>query len=90
MAERRLDQVLDGEVDVGGRGDDEGVLAAGLGVQSHAGAPAEEEIGGGQAACQHDLVDAVVRHEMPTDLVVGGADQLHQVAGDSRLVQVID
>ena len=90
MAERRLDQVLDGEVDVGGRGDDEGVLAAGLGVQSHAGAPAEEEIGGGQAAREHDLVDTVMGHQVAAHLVVGRADQLDQVSGDSRLVQVVD
>ena len=46
VTEGRLHEVLDGQVDVCGRSDDEGIFAARLGMQTHVGTPTVEEIGG--------------------------------------------
>ena len=90
VAERRADEVAQGEVDVGRLADDEGVLAARLGEQPEVGAPPEEQAGGVVGAGEHDAVDAGMGDEVAAGVVVGAAHELHDVVGDAGLVDVAD
>ena len=90
VAEGRPHQVLDGQVDVGRAGDDHGVLAARLGQQPQRRLPVEEQPGGVVRAGEDDGVHALVRDQVPADLVVGAADQLHDVVGDPGRVELTD
>ena len=84
VAEGGCDEVLHGEVEVGRRGDDHGVLARGLGVQAQVGPPVEERRAVSAAPVRIDRGDVGVGDEAPADLVVGARQELQDVAGDRR------
>ena len=90
MTERRSDEVLDREVDVGGLGDDHRVLAARLTEQPDAGLPFAEHLGRLVAAGKHDEVDIRMRDEVPAGGIVRRARQLDEPIGHSGRLQVGD
>ncbi len=83
MPERTLHEVGDCQVVVGGRRDDERVLARRLGVDAGAtgvrGAPRREETRRVDRAGEQHGVDVAVRHERPADVTLVGANHLEDV-----------
>ena len=90
VTECALHQILNGLVDVSGRGDDHGVLAAGLGVYPAGGLPRGEQVRRLQAAGEHDQVHVLMGDEALADFVVRGAGQLNEILRDSGAMQRID
>src|SRR6185369_11097353 len=76
VAERRADEIADGLVAIGERGDDDGVLAARLREQREIGPPAEEEPRRLHRPGEDDAAHARVGHEPSADLVVGARQEL--------------
>ena len=76
-------------IDVRRRRDDEGVLSAGLSEQIEARLPAEKQVGGEVTAGQHDEIDIVVGDQVLPDLVIRRASELHEMLGDTSVVEVL-
>ena len=83
VTECRVDDVLDGEVDVSVRGDDDGVLTRGLTEQGQVITPGAEELSGLVTTGQDQAVHLGVRDEDLTGLAVDNLDQLQNFLGDA-------
>ena len=90
VAKGRFDEVFDGEVGVGGGGDDEGVFSRGLGEELELGVPALEEVGGEGGAGEDDAVDLVGGDEGLADFVIGAREELEGVARDAGGPEAVD
>ncbi len=90
MAEGGLDEVPHGQVDVGVRGDEDRVLAAGLAEQIDGGLPRREQPGRVERAGEYDGVHSLVGHEAPAALVVAGGHELQDVARHSPFPEALD
>ena len=87
VAERGLVEVVDGQIRVGGRGDDERVLARGLRHEVHLRIPGAEKLARIGRAGEDDRVDLVVGDERLTGVALVGVDQLDQIAVQAELVE---
>ena len=90
MPERGLDQVGDGQVTVGRRGDDDGVLTRGLAVDLQAGTPGAEHRGGFRGTGEDHPVDALVGDEGPADGPLGGVHAAQQVTRHAGVPQCLE
>ena len=86
----RVHDVLDREVEVGARGDDDGVLAAGLGEQRQVRAERAEQLGGLVATGEDDAVDRRVRDQLLAELALAELDEREHVARDAGLPERLD
>ena len=87
VPEGGVDQVGDGLVEIGGGGDDHGVLAAGFGVQRQAGPPAQKHPGRLPRAGQDHRVHVRVGDEPPAGVPVHAREELQHGAGHAALPQ---
>ena len=83
VAECRVDDVLDGQVDVSVRGNDNRVLTRGLTEQRQVITPGAEELSGLVTTGQDQAVHLGVRDEDLTGLAVDNLDQLQNFLGDA-------
>ena len=79
VAERRVEDVLDGLVPIGHRGDDGCVLAAGFGQQVQRRLVAEHVQGRFRAAGEDHGVHAGMIHQLPAGLVAGAREELQRL-----------
>ena len=87
MAERALDHVARGEVEVGRRHDDHRVLAARLGEERQVGAPRAEQRRGLPRAGEDHAIDVGVRHEPLPERAFVDVDEGEHVARHAGLPQ---
>ena len=83
MTECRVDDVLDGEVDVSVRGDDDGVLTRGLTEQGQVITPGAEELSGLVTTGQDQAVNLGVRDEQLACSAVNNLDELQNFLGNA-------
>ena len=77
--------VLGRQVQVGVRGDHDGVLATGLGLDPQLGTPGGEQLGRLEATGEDQLIDPRIGDERTTDLVLGHIDHRQHPLGDPGL-----
>ena len=90
VAERGVRDVLGREVQVRARGDDDGVLAAGLGQQGQVLAEGAEQLGGLVAAGQDDAVHGRVGNELLAQFPLAQLDHGEHVARNAGLPEGLD
>ena len=80
VAESRTHQIGDGEVDVGVGCDDQGVLAAGFGKESHVRFPRSEQVC--RVACAGQNHSVGLDDQVSSDVVVGHPNELQHIVGN--------
>ena len=90
MSEGRVHEVGHGQVAVCCRGDDQGVLTGGLGIDVEFGAEGLEHRCGLRSPREDDAVDIGVRDEVLAELPFDRCAQLQHVLGHSGLPQAVD
>ncbi len=90
VAERALHDVGGGQVEVGARGHDDGVLAAGLREEREVRAPGAEDLCGLVAAREDHAVDRLVGDEVLAELGLARVDEREQLARHARLAERLD
>ena len=85
MSEGGVNEILDGEVGVGGVGDDEGVFPGGFGEEGKVGTPRFEKLRCFGSAGEDDSVDFGCGDEPLADFVVGAGEKLQGVPWNAGL-----